>query len=299
MGDYYGLRTETISNGILSIEFLLDAGPRLVRMFHQDSEENYLAELPDITHHTEYGTFYFRGGHRLWHAPEDILRTYVPDNEPIEVISAPDGVTLTQSVEIATGIQKSIQIQFCPGSAKVTLQHTLLNKGAWAVTLSAWAITQLPLGGIAILPQTKARLDPHGLLPNRNLSIWPYTSIQDPRLTLLDDIILVKADPALPPLKIGYANRAAWIGYYRNSTLFVKHFTPILDLPHPDFNCNTETYCGNRFIELESLSPLSTIEPGESIVHSETWEIIPGLHLHLNPSGIRELINQVSLNNIS
>jgi hypothetical protein len=297
MGDYYGLRTQTISNGFLSIEFLLDAGPRLVRLFYKDCVENLLAEIPERTHQSEYGTFYFRGGHRLWHAPEDIRRTYIPDNEPILVMDTPDGVTITQPVEVATGIQKSIHIQFCSGSAKVVLQHTLLNQGMWPVTLSAWAITQLPLGGMAVLPQTYTRLDTHGLLPNRNLSIWSYTSITDPRLTLSDDTVLIKADSALPPLKIGYTNRTGWIGYYRQSILFVKHFTPILDLSHPDFNCNTETYCGNQFIELETLSPLITIEPGESIIHNETWEIISGLHVPLTPDGIRTLIIQAGLAN--
>ena len=298
MGDFHGLTTEIISNGILSVEFLLDAGPRIVRLLYKDTAENLLAEIPEKMHRTEFGTYVFRGGHRLWHAPEDIPRTYIPDNEPIFVAHTPDGVTLTQPVEVATGIQKSIRIHLCLGELKVALQHSLLNRGLWPVTLSAWAITQLPLGGVAILPQTTTGLDTYGLLPNRNLSFWPYASVKDARLTLLDDQILIKADSALPPLKIGYANRTGWIGYYRNSMLFIKHFTPRLDLPHPDFYCNTESYCGDQFIELETLSPMITINPGESIIHKETWEIIPDLKAPSDQFGIRDLLFHAGLINI-
>ena len=35
MGDFYGLRTDTISNNIVSIEYLLDAGPRIVRLYYK------------------------------------------------------------------------------------------------------------------------------------------------------------------------------------------------------------------------------------------------------------------------
>ena len=38
MGDYYGLKTEKISNGIISVEYLLDGGPRIVRLLYKDGQ---------------------------------------------------------------------------------------------------------------------------------------------------------------------------------------------------------------------------------------------------------------------
>ncbi len=295
MGDFYGLTTGKISNGILTLEYLLDAGPRIVRLFYNKNQNNIFVEIPDRTHQTEYGTYFFRGGHRLWHAPEDILRTYIPDNDPVSVALSPDGVTLTQSVEPGTGIQKSLKIVLDTDSARVTIHHTLLNHGMWAVNLSAWAITQFPLGGTAIFPQTVLPVDTTGLLPNRNLALWSYTSLNDSRLSLADDLIAIKATSALPPLKIGYTNRAGWIAYYRNSILFIKQFFPHPDLPHPDFGCNVETYCGDQFIELETLSPITTLDPGQSLHHTEIWEIISDIPAPANLNDIRQLIIQVDI----
>lgn len=293
MDDFYGNRTGKISNDNLSLEYLLDAGPRIVRLFFQGSTENILAEVPEHSHVTKYGTYHFHGGHRLWHAPEDIVRTYIPDNDPVIVDQSPEGELLTQPIEPHTGIQKTILIKLHSDSAKITLHHTLINHGLWPLQISAWALTQLPLDGIAILPQTIGNLDSAGLLPNRNLSLWPYTRLDDPRLVLGDDYILINADAALPALKLGYTNRCGWMGYIRNTTLFIKHFTPYPDQLHPDLGCNVETYCGDSFIELETISPFALINPGQSLIHTETWEIIPIINPLVDMDDVRGLINQL------
>jgi hypothetical protein len=295
MGDFYGYRTGKISNDILSLEYLLDAGPRIVRLYFQGLNENILAEVPDRRHITKYGTFYFHGGHRLWHAPEDIVRTYIPDNDPVMVTQLPEGVLLAQSIEPHSGIQKSIQISLHSDSAKVTLHHSIKNTGLWPIQLSAWALTQFPLEGIAILPQTNEKLDPDGLLPNRNLSLWSYTKLDDPRLMLGDDFILINANALLPALKLGYTNRRGWMGYFRKTTLLIKHFTPYPDQPHPDFGCNVETYCGDSFIELETLSPYVLIHPGQSLTHTEIWEIIPILNPIVDMDDVRQLFGQFGI----
>jgi len=294
MGDFYGLRTDTISNNIVSIEYLLDAGPRIVRLYYKGTNENLLAEVPERYHETVFGKYYFRGGHRLWHAPEDILRTYIPDNDPITITKDSENVILTQPVELATGIHKTIQVNLSPNAAKVTVHHTLKNVGLWPVKLSAWALTQFPLGGVAIFPQNTSTLDTAGLLPNRNLSLWSYASVNDPRLSMADDFITIKALPSLPPLKIGYANGAGWIAYIRNSLLFIKRFPPLSNQSYPDLGCNVESYIGDSFIELESLSPLTLVDPGQSLHHIETWEILHIANPSDNLDDVRQLVNEHS-----
>jgi hypothetical protein len=37
--------------------------------------------------------------------------------------------------------------------------------------------------------------------------------------------------------------------------------------------CNAEIYVNDQFLELETLAPLQTIEPGETITHTEKWEL--------------------------
>lgn len=146
----------------------------------------------------------------------------------------------------------------------------------------------LPLGGLAILPQQTQPLDVPALRPNRHVVLWPYTSWQDPRLTLADDYILIDAEPREPACKVGYLNRAGWIAYLHRGVLFVKRFEPRATEPHPDFGCNAEFYCGDRFIEMESLGPLARLGIGKSVEHVETWELYPGVDVPETLEGVRQ-----------
>ncbi len=297
--DFYGLPTRVLDNGHLRLEYLAQAGPRIVRLFPKDasSQDNLLAELPAFSMNTPYGPYFIRGGHRLWHSPEAFPRSYLPDNEGLVVEKIGDGVRLTQPVEPASGIRKSIEIRLATGQAAVTLTHEIKNEGVWPIELAPWAITQLRLGGVAILPQQIGALDAAGLLPNRQVVLWPYTRWSDPRLQPGDDLVLIQAQPTRsePPCKIGYLNRRGWVAYLIGSTLFVKQFAADADRAYPDFGCNAEVYCCDKFIEVESLGPLVTLEPGASTHHIETWELHQVGADTTTPGGLRAVLQDLKL----
>jgi hypothetical protein len=47
-----------------------------------------------------------------------------------------------------------------------------------------------------------------------------------------------------------------------------------LDLEYPDYNNSSyETYTNDFMMEMESLSPLVLLEPGETIEHTEVWSL--------------------------
>jgi hypothetical protein len=294
-GDYYGLPTKIITNKALTLEFLSQAGPRIVRLFKSDSKENLLKELPDSRLKTPHGDYFFRGGHRLWHSPESMPRSYLPDNEGLKVEQTALGVRLTAPVEVPAGIQKSIEIQLHPDQPVVTLTHRLQNQGIWPVELAPWAITQVPQGGMAILPQSTARVDQAGLLPNRNLILWPYTSWEDPRLQLHDDFILIQAGKKTPAVKVGYANNAGWIGYLRQGVFFCKKSAYQAGATYPDFGCSTECYCDDQFLELETLGPLVRLEPGQTTEHVETWELYDAPDIPVTYKDIAEFVRRQGL----
>ncbi len=271
-GEYYGLPTRGIGNEHLRLEFLIDAGPRVVRLFLAGHDENQFAELPDVHWPTPFGDYWPRGGHRLWRAPERFPGSSMPDNVAIQVEELADGVRLVQPVEPTTGIRKSIALHLEARRPAVTVLHELRNESTAPITLAPWAITALPPGGTAVLPLAKGPVDPDGLAPNRNLVWWPYTRWGDARLEMRADGILVRATTDPAPLKIGHLNQCGWVGYLRGEILFVKRFEPNLTRPHPDLECNAEVYTGERFLELETLAPLQILRPGETAQHRETWE---------------------------
>jgi len=274
-----------LKNDFLQIEYLTNA-LRIMGLV-PTGKPNMLVDLGEAFVPTTYGDYYFRGGHRLWHAPEAMPRTYIPDT-PVTVTDLPDGVILEAQTEQGTGIRKRIEIRLAADRPSVMLMHTLVNNGLWPVELAPWAISQFRLGGTVILPLPVGNADPAGLLHNRQFSLWPYARINDPRLKLGDEFILFKADALLPPFKIGYFNPHGWLAYWLDGVLFRKTFGAQIDSMYPDNNCNAEMYCNDKFVELESLAPLGILQPGAEVKHVETWEVFT--NMDVLPAEIRSAL---------
>lgn len=277
MSDFQGLPTRILNNGQLSLEFLAGAGPRIVRL-SAFGKDNMFAEIPTSVS-TPYGNFFFRGGHRLWVAPESLPGTYIPDNDGVSVEELTDGVRLNGPIQVGTGITKVIEIHLSAEHTAVTLKHFLRNDSQGVLELAPWALTMFRLGGTVILPQPLANTDQKGLLNNRILALWPYTHINDPRLVLRDDFILIHAIPSPSPFKIGYYNPHGWMAYWLNGILFRKTFDISSGVAYPDSGCNTESFCNDGFVELESLGALVRLEAGGVVNLTETWELYSGLNV--------------------
>lgn len=275
----------TLTSGPLEVDVLLHGGPRIVGLRFQNSR-NLLASVPEIAVATPNGDFHYIGGHRLWHAPEAMPRSYSPDDTGLITKELDDGILLQGKREPDTGISKSIEVHLQSDHPQVTLVHHLENNGLWDVDLAPWAITMFPLGGVAILPCQAENVDIQGLLPDRNFALWPYASLHDPRLRLEDDFILISAKPNLPSFKVGAFNPRGWLSYWNNGVLFQKRFSVIPNVAYPDNGCNSEIYCDEHFIELESLAPLVRLSPGGTVTYQEDWNLFPGLHQDFLPDNL-------------
>jgi hypothetical protein len=291
MTDFHGLPTAVLENGQIRLEYLTTAGPRIVGLSYHASP-NLLADMHEMTSDTPLGKYFFLGGHRLWIGPESIEKTYIPDKAGVEVLQVPNGVKLIGSSEPVSGVRKSLLIELEVGRPAVRLVHTIFNENPDPLTLAPWAISMFRQDGTAILPQTVGNTDPHGLLSNRLLVLWPYMRINDPRLILRDDFILLHATPALPPLKLGYLNTAGWMAYWKDGILFRKSFDLHPGASYTDGGCNAEVYCNDRFVELESLGPLVSLAPGIATTFTETWELHDGLDVPFISKEISELLQK-------
>ena len=268
--DYYSFPTARLENDFLALDYLTQAGPRIVRLIPRGLGQNLLAETPDARLPSPYGPMRLWGGHRLWHAPEMLARTYVPDDGGLSVERGADSVALRYD-EAHTGIRKEMVVRLAPHAPRVELVHRLTNTGLWPVELAPWAITMLRAGGVAVLPTPVD--DPDGLLPNRLIALWPYSRWDDPRLRLTNEAIEIHTQPLAQPFKIGYMNRAGWMSYRYEGVTFRKRWTPQPGQPHVDFGCNAESYTNDKMIELETLGPLVRLDLGETVEHMEVWEV--------------------------
>ncbi len=261
-----------LSNDAVELIVTTDVGPRIIRFgFAGDNE---LGEFPGDLGRTGGDDFRLYGGHRLWHAPESLERSYCADNAPVVLARHLDGVRLTQDTEAKTGIQKELEIFLSPTDAHVRIVHRLWNRNLWAVELSVWALTVMPPGGTAVIPLPPRMPYPEGLLPNGQLVFWPYTDATDPRWRFGRKYILLRQDPGRPaPQKLGAGVPDGWMAYARNGHLFVKTFQHLAGAAYPDLGSSAETFADEWMLELETLGPLTRVEPGSAVEHVEHWRL--------------------------
>jgi len=257
-----------IENDFLRLEYLTGVGPRIIGLYSKQADTELLAPSFDIHWPTPHGEYYLYGGHRIWKAPEDSFYNCPEDN--VTVIEDANTITLRNNVD-ASGLQK--EISFYLDENRVLLTHQLIWHGADPIELAPWTITQVPLGGIAILPQPGIH---EGSAPTRNLAMFPYASITDPRLELHDDLILVHGSADPKAFKLGSYNPFGWIAYMLEKALFIKRF-PVYDFHTlPDMGSNAEVYVRDAYLELETLGALTWLKPGEAARFEESWEVRTG-----------------------
>jgi hypothetical protein len=281
-----------LKNDAIALLISQSFGPRILSLKHTGGQ-NMLAELPKLTAEcTNVGIYHFYGGHRLWHAPEDMARTYIPDDSPVEITALEHGVQLVQAVEAQTGMQKSMEITLPGKQAQVTIKHHLVNHGLWPVECAAWAISQLRPGGIAILPQTTVWTEK---LPNRHLVMWPYTDMSSPHVQWRKDRIQLEAKFTEGSFKIGYPNPRGWLAYWLDGSLFIKRASYFTQESYCDFGCSSECFVNDKFIELETISPMKLLQPGDSITHIETWELHKDIQFPADDAAFMAFVEQLDL----
>ena len=259
-----------LANDRVEIIATTDVGPRIIQLAVPGGENvmGVMEEQAGLTGGDEWRIY---GGHRLWHSPEAMPRSYVPDNAPVEAVIDGNTLRLIPPPEGPTGIQKVMEVTLIGDQPHVEVRHLLENKGLWAVDLAPWALTVLNLGGLAIVPHS-AWQTVEDLLPNRVVTLWPYSDMRDPRVDWGSQYILLRQDPQRePPFKVGTNSTQGWTAYYRQNQLLIKCFDYYPDAIYPDGGCSVETYTNNQFLELETLSPLCTLEPEETVEHVEHW----------------------------
>jgi hypothetical protein len=289
--NFLGHECYPLENESVKLLVTRSVGPRILSFGFKDGE-NLFAELPEsVIEAPGADVFHFYGGHRLWHAPEEPRRTYLPDDSPVDIVPSENGLLVTPPTEPQTGLQKTLEIRLSGESAQVVITHRLTNHGLWPVTCAPWAITQLKTGGTAILPQ--ARQDT-GVLPNRSLGLWPYTDMANPNVQWGSNIILLQANLDAP-FKIGFPNPRGWLAYWWKGTLFVKRADYNPQAAYYDFGGSSQCYCDHRFIELETLAPIHTLAPGETASHIETWGIYKDIDCPHNENEAQALADKLGL----
>jgi hypothetical protein len=288
-----------LSNADAELIVTLDVGPRVIS-YKPAGGKNVFKEFADQLGKSGEMNWVGRGGHRLWVGPEDLTRTYAPDNGPVKYERLPakeDGilaVRFTQAPDAPYGIQKEMDISLAP-HGQVAVVHRITNVGSQPTELAAWALTMMAPGGTEIIPlppkkphpgDPKNASSPADFAPDQHLTLWPYFDFADKRWHLGSKYITLKQDAKRGPTKIGLAHRLGWVAYLNGGTLFVKHVNYQADQPYPDGGCNYETFTNQDFLEMESLGPVVRLAPGAKTELVERWELHRDVHDFRDEAGI-------------
>ncbi|MEM9950499.1 MAG: hypothetical protein AAF846_02770 [Chloroflexota bacterium] len=269
-------------NDTVDVIVTTDVGPRII-YFGLRGGENMLHTVPEDLGQIGGDEWRMYGGHRLWHAPEMKPRTYQADNDPVDYFDLDNIHYFVPPIETATGIQKQISLFFKDDT--LVIDHTFTNNGMWSIDIAPWAITVMRSGGLAVMP-----LPPHvahdvQLLPTHAITLWGYTSLNDPRLHFGDKYILMQQRADMDePIKIGlqvtqeYLWSVGWLAYVNDNTLFVKSFHPPLsETTYPDMGSQVEIFSDSDMLELETLGGSRQLRPDETLTHREYWSLHPNV----------------------
>jgi hypothetical protein len=259
-----------LSNGEIELVATTDVGPRIIRLGFVGGQ-NLFHNFADALGRTGDPEWQNYGGHRLWAAPEARPRTYTPDNRPVEHVW--DGAVLTlRSADEPSGLEKEMRITLLPGAPRVEVLHRIVNRNPWTVELAAWALSVMAQGGRAIYPQEDFIRHSDLLTPARPIVLWHYTNMSDPRWTWGPRYIQLRQDPkATGPQKVGMLNTKGWAAYLLGGDAFIKHYPCVPTAAYADMGCNTETYTDANILEVETLGPLTSLDPGAHVDHVESW----------------------------
>jgi hypothetical protein len=269
-----------IANGEVEAVVTSDVGPRVMR-YGFAGGQNFFKEFEESLGKSGEPSWQLRGGHRIWAAPEDPVRTYAPDNGPVRVEIRDGVLEATEPVEESTGLEKQLAIEMAPAGTRVTVRHRIRNAGSGPLTLAPWALSMMAPGGAGIHGFPPRGTHPEMLAPTNPLVMWAFTNLADQRWRLLERYMVLLQDPNNPaPQKLGSFHPRTWAGYLLNGELFIKRCqAPGDPKQYPDLGCSFEAFTNAAMLELETLGPLETLPPGESLTHVEHWTLHRPVHV--------------------
>jgi len=283
-----------VSNGEVELIVTGDVGPRIIR-FGFVGGQNLFKEFTDQLGKTGEEKFQLRGGDRVWKAPEDPVATWAPDNVPVEITPTAAGLVARAPLEPLTNLQKEIEISMSPSGTSVTVSHRITNHSLFALEFAPWVLTMMAPGGTEITGFPPRGTHPANLEATNPLVMWAYTNLADKRLTFTKKYLLLRQDSTVSEAqKVGLFNRDTWAAYLLNGEAFVKRASADPTKKYTDFGCSFETFTNNEFLEIETLGPITKVEPGHTVEQVEHWSLARNINLAQHTDeGIDSLLSQL------
>jgi len=140
-------------------------------------------------------------------------------------------------------------------------------------------------GGMVVSGFPPRGTHPKDLAATNPLVMWAYTDLSDPRWKFTKKYMTLKQDPKNSNAqKLGTFNVDTWAAYLLNGEAFVKRAKADPTKTYTDFGCSFETFTNNEFLEIETLGPMTKVQPEQTVEQVEHW----GLYRNVKPAAITD-----------
>lgn len=291
--DYLDWEAVTLSNKFLKIIIIPEIGGRIIAFHLADYQFFWINKEHIGQGYTEdelkSGPWKNFGGFKTWLMSD---KRYIGgeslfDRGRFEVKNihrTKDSISckIIGSVISEDGIQLSKKITVFKDRADILLEQTIKNVGRKEITRSIWDVTQIKGSADesiscdgnmwAFMPLGIGDVFKGGY---KNLGKQKEQQKKQKYLNVVPSVMAIRYLNA--ESKFGTASNKGWIACADavNGCVYAKKFSVETAGWYPDGGCNGEVYTGSKaagsYFELEVLSPLITLSPGESYTFTEKW----------------------------
>ena len=257
-----------ISLGDASMVVVTEIGPRILSLSVGQGSNLLYVNPETVGKGQSDAAWNIYGGHRIWVSPETAA-TYAPDNTSCEVEVVDGKLTVLAPVEAQTGLRKRLTVGEQDG--RFAVEQGVLNTIDQLYTGAVWALTCVAPTGTVAFPWGRG-----GGWDLKKIVYWKAwlgtgSDVNSQQWHPGPD--LFKIVPTGEVGKVGTNAPEGWIGLCREDGTFVKSHQWVPSAKYPDEDCSMQVYTCPEFIEMETLSPLTTFYPGQEVVHRELWAV--------------------------
>ncbi|MCD6166329.1 DUF4380 domain-containing protein [bacterium] len=296
---FHGWKSFSLENGLVKLDIVPAIGGRIMSynlgdypfLYVKEAEFGKLYNVPESETQRVWHNY---GGYKTWPAPQsrwggppDPLGSFLDGGRYTgRIVQQGEEVV---EVEVVSPKDTLIGIQFTrstllrKGTTRVILKQKMTNVVNKAVTWSIWDVTQV---------RGKLREDLSGQKVTHNSGAWAYFPL-NPKSIHPKGFIRLDGKPndsqwypniragifgiqyQFHKSKVGADVTDGWIAYVNqlDNYVFVQRFTYFPEKEYPDGGCSAEIWTDPNFpyMETEVLSPLVTLQPGESYSFDVEW----------------------------
>ncbi len=217
------------------------------------------------------------GGDKSWPAPEAEWRTFTGygnwmpppgfDGLPHEARIEGATVVLVAPIDRFYGIRHERHIALAADAARMTIATTYIRVSGAPARVGIWVITQFvdPVAVFVPVPPRSRFPDGHYVFRD---APWPQREVRD-------GLIRITRDPRVAHKLGSDADRMLWVG---ENVMCLVASPRVADAAaeYPDRGASAEVYTNpdpKRYVELETLGPLATLQPGDRITQTNTYTL--------------------------